>query len=76
MNRVVAGLLVLGLTGCATQPAAVTTLPANLAIDCAPLPMFDDGQQVTMVQWIITASDMYRSCAERHRLTVKSIKTP
>lgn len=50
-----------------------TSLPANLAAACEPLPLLDDGQQVTMVQWIVTASDMYRSCAARHAATVRAI---
>ena len=49
-------------------------LPANLSDPCAPLPLLDDGQQITMVRWIIEVSGMYRDCAARHDAAVRAYK--
>lgn len=49
-----------------------TSLPANLAAPCPPLPLLDDGQQKTLAAWIGEASYLYHDCAARHAATVKS----
>lgn len=54
--------------------APMTSLPANLAAPCPPLPLLDDGQQKTLAAWIVEASGMYHDCSARHDATVAAIK--
>jgi hypothetical protein len=59
----------LTLTACASStPPARPALPASLTQPCPPLPPLTDGQAATVLRALVDRAQLYRDCAERHRL--------
>ena len=65
--------LILPLSACSEMPALVLPPPANLTVECPPVPPFEGSTSDDLISAHIEVIGLYRDCSVRHNALVDGL---